>query len=65
MNEEIVRALLRVKHAIKDNVLTNTDLVDTFLKDMFPGDKYVGDRILLLTLMREGLPLKAREGRLE
>ena len=65
MNEEIVRALLRVKHAIKDNVLTNADLVDTFLKDMFPGDKYVGDRMLLLTLMREGLPLKAREGRFD
>jgi len=65
MNEEIVRALLRVKHAIKDNVLTNADLVDTFLKDMFPDDKYVGDRMLLLTLMREGLPLKAKDGHLD
>ena len=41
MNEEIVRALLRVKRAIGDNILTDFCLVrDLLRKLLLAGDQY-------------------------
>ena len=57
MNEEIVRALLRVKRAIGDNILTDFCLVrDLLRKLLLAGDQYAEECTLLLALMDEGLP---------
>ena len=66
MNEEIVRALLRIKWAIGDNVLTDFCLVRDLLRELlFAGDQYAGECTLLLALMDEGLPVRMQKGCLD